>query len=203
MHTFDVDRLRFVNLEKAMALIEDGWLAQYRGTSWVSRTIQRATAGPHSHSAMLRRNNGTVDILELREFKGGRARTLEGEAHRYSGLIDVFSVSKSRFPEFDGEGAVAFMRRLTEQDYGYWGVLRIALRMFPFLWRFYSIKTHDVFDERRRRRIRPFCSHAVALAYTYGGHINPVPRLPSYLVTPNHLTHSLFFNYEFTVHSDD
>jgi hypothetical protein len=203
MNTFDVDRLKFVSLTHAMAVIEDGWLAQYRGTSWLSRTIQRATAGPHSHSAMLRRNNGTVDVLELRELKGGRARTLEGEAHRYSGLIDIFSVSQKRFPEFDGEGAVALMRRLTEQDYGYLPVIRIALRMVPFLWRFYPIKTHEVFDESSRRRIRPFCSHAVSLAYAHGGRVNPVRRLASYLVTPNHLTHSLLFNYEFTVHSDD
>ncbi|GAG35017.1 unnamed protein product, partial [marine sediment metagenome] len=188
--------------------IGNAWLAQYRGRGWISRAIQYATGGPHSHSAMLRRNPASVDVLELREFHGGRVRPLRAEVAKHPGRIDLFSPNACErwsgnhyddpASDWDAAGAVHYMELLAKLPYGYRSVLRIALRQAPLIWRLYPIETCDVICQQSRQ-IRPFCSHAVALALRLGGHVDCVPRLPDYLTTPNDLTHSLFFRYEFTL----
>lgn len=193
--------------DRAAPLIGNAWLAQYRGRGWISRAIQYATGGPHSHSALLRRNAASVDVLELRELHGGRVRPLRAEVAKHPGRIDLFSPnSGDRWTvnwdepdaSWDANGAVHYMELLATLPYGYRSVLRIALRQTPLLWRFYPIETCDVVCQRSCQ-IRPFCSHAVALALRLGGHVDCVPRLPDYLTTPNDLTHSMFFRYEFTL----
>jgi len=204
---FDAARPKLVTLSAAINRIGDAWLAQYRGAGFVSSLIKRATGGPHSHSAMLRRNlAGGVDVLELREFCGGRVRPLDQHVAQYPGRIDCFAPNAGNrwsWPDkpdcepFSARGAVAYMELLTRLDYGYRSVLRIALRKLPLAWRFYALTTDDVLNSGRN--VRPFCSHAVALAYRKGGFVDCVPRQPDYLTTPADLTRSMFFSYQFTL----
>lgn len=194
MH-FDLENLNYVTPQEAANRIESGWLAQFRGHSYLSTAIEYSTGGVHSHSAMLRCDyHGVVDVLEVR-IGGGRAVAFEDVAIEDSGLIDVFSIDKKRFPEYDGPGACDYMRRLTAKNYGYGCVLRLGMMRCPLLWRMFSF---DVGDEESYDKA-PFCSHAVCSAMRIGGGIDPVPRKPDFETTPNDLTRSLLFNYEFTV----
>lgn len=177
--------------------LQDGWIAQYRGYGYLSGLVQHGTGGCHSHSAMLCRVNGHVDVMELREFIGGRRQPLEGHVERWPGQIDVFSINRARFPEFNARGAVRYMRGLTARPYGYLGVSRLALRHVPLLWRFWPLVLQD-YDVLATRGA-PFCSHAVCTACRVGGGVDPVPRKADHLVSPNDLTWSLLFQYEFTL----
>jgi len=198
MRQFDPQKPRFVKLAEAAPIIGNAWLAQYRGSGLISRLIQYGTGGVHSHTAMFKRDcaTGCVDVLELREFIGGRSTPIDYQVQQYPGQIDVFSPDVERWPEFNPSLAVYYMRKLTCKPYGYWGVARLALQKVPLLWRCWPL---DVSDNPAKPCAAPFCSHAVVTAYREGGRVDPVPRKPDHLVTPNDLTWSLLFHYEFTL----
>ncbi len=199
---FDVHNPHWVTYEDALARIGQGWLGQYRGGLWgVSGLIRWGAAGaPHTHSAMFERTQLGVNVLELREFRGGRSLPLRNHVVDNPGRIDVFSPNAGRrWPQWDADGAVRVMRGLVGNGYGYRGILRLTLRHLPFVWRFLPVETRDVCLGERDKGVRPFCSHAIAIACQVGGHVDPVPRLPDYLVEPCHLTWSLFFRYEFSI----
>lgn len=196
MHDFNPKQPVYVSLAEAEGRVQDGWLAQFRGTGWLSQLIQYGSGGVHSHSAMLARVNGHVDVLEVVEWHGGRRKPLEYHVGRWPGVIDVFSFDRQRFAEFKPHDAVQAMRKLIIGDYGYWGVLRLALHKVPGVWRLWPLETNDLGSGTVGA---PFCSHAVVAACRLGGGIDPVPRKPDYLVSPNDLTTSLLFQYEFTV----
>lgn len=184
--------------EDVVGTLQDGWLAQFRGNSWLSQLIQYGTGGPHSHTGMLARTNGTVDLLEVREFYGGRRVPLEDQVRANPGRIDIFSPDLNRWPKACPKGAVETMRILTGRRYGYMGVARLALRKVPLLWRLWPISTDD--DSVLEDSVgAPFCSHAFTYAWRVGGELDPTPRKPDYMVSPNDLTWSMFFSYEFTL----
>lgn len=202
MKHFDIHNPIFVSPREAAERIQSGWLAQYRGSSLVSSWIRLVTGGVHSHSAMFERGDYGVNVLEIREFKGGRSLPLERHVLENPKRIDVFSPAVARFPEWNGHAAVGVMRLLTIQDYGYWSILYLLLRHLPLIWRCFPLSTDDVLLSETKN-IRPFCSHAVALACQSGGNVDVVPRLPAHEVTPAHLTWSLLWDYQFTIGSDE
>lgn len=196
MGKFDPVNLKFVSLDEAKDRIQSAWIGQFRGRSYLSRLIQWRTSSVHSHSAMFRRTfSGEVDVLELREFVGGRTKTLEYHAAESERLIDVFSCNAGiRWPHFKPQTACETMRFLCDRRYGHWNVAKLGLRKVPGLWRLFPIENKDIEGGKQQ----PFCSHAVAWATTCGG-VDPVPNCPDYLVTPGMLTTSLFYEYQFTI----
>lgn len=193
--SFDVARPYLLPIGRAE--LRSGDLAQFRGRGLVSSWIRWATHGVHSHSGMVRVDTeGNVDLLEVREFIGGRAIPLEAAVERAPGRIDIFRPRVDRWPEYSVARAVEMMRIITSRRYGYLGVTRLALQRIPFVWRLFPIETRDVIDGRSSQA--PFCSHAVAIACRAGG-VDPVPRKPDYLVTPADLTWSLLFDYVCTL----
>lgn len=200
---FDVNAPLWVSPVFAESRIQDAWLGQFASDGWISRVIRYGTQGVHSHSAMfLRNNDSTVDILELREFKGGRRKTFQYHMGQ-AGRIDVFSPDLQKWSELSPQGAVSAMRRLTDCNYGWFGIWRMAARRIPLLWRCYPPTTDDRLPFEGKPIRQPFCSHAVSLAMQLGGGVDPVPRCPNYLVTPSQLTYSLLYNYEFSIASPD
>jgi hypothetical protein len=196
---------RWVKPEYAEANIGNGWLIQYRGgRNFVSNAIRWAASGsPHTHSSMayVRTSNGQriVEILEMREFKGGLIKPLKDHTFRFDGRMDVFSIDTQRFPEYDFDEAVRCMIELTTRRYGYRGVIKILARKIPFLWRLVPVDISDVLTREEADGVRPFCSMAVAIANQLGGGVDPVLRLPHYLVEPAHLTQSHLYKYEFSI----
>ena len=155
---------------------------------------------------MFRRHPHTknrIDILEMREFHGGRIEELRSYVHNQSAEIDIFRIDPERWPDFDGAAAVAHMLTITtgprSRNYSYWSIFRILIRKMPVLWRAFTATTDD---ELSRGNYTGFCSHCVAEAHRVGGGVDPVPRLPDHWVDPNHLTRSLLYNYHGTVRAD-
>lgn len=96
--------------------------------------ISVAGRGIHSHAAKAAWWDNDLFCLEVREFHGGRAVTLESQVERWPGRIDVFRANADdRWPEYDRRGAVAVMRRFAGCDYGYWNVFKTALTHVPVL----------------------------------------------------------------------
>lgn len=196
---FDPNFPHYVPAIEMQKVIGNAWIAQFRGAGIISRLIQYTTGGVHSHSAMLRRNNGHVDVLELREFHGGRARPLVDTVRDFPGQIDVFSPDLKRWPEFQAKNATEVMRYFTGRKYSYWGVCRLFMQRVPVIRRLWPLdmSDHDIADADNVGA--PFCSHAVCAATRIGGGVDPVPRLRDDLVTPSTLTWSLFYKYEGTL----
>lgn len=192
---FDPRDPLLVSYERARLVLRNGDLAQFRSRSLLSYLIRVGSFGVHSHSAMIRRNgNDRIDLLEMYEFAGGRARPLEACVAEAPGLIDIFRPNKSRWPELDLQGATDHMRLLTGKRYGRAGLLMLAgMRAIGlrFLMHGRVYNTNDTEQSDRP----PFCSHAVCEAYRVGGGVDPVPCTPDYMVTPAQLTTSLLFQY--------
>jgi hypothetical protein len=196
---FDVDNPFWVTPEFAEPRINSGWIGQCSSDTSISRLIRYGTQGAHSHSMMFVRNGGNrLDVLEVREFHGGRRKTFNFHTKQV-GQVDVFSPDIERWPEFNPEGAALAMRDMVDYDYGWAGVFQMLLRRTPFLWYLYKTDTIDELPHEQESPRQPFCSHAVSLATHRGGGVDPVPRSPHWLVTPNMLTRSMFFRYEFTL----
>jgi len=204
MKHFTFDEMRSITPEAAANEIQNGWLIQYRGAAGiVSNAIRWASSGqPHTHSALahvFENGKKNVNVLEMREFRGGRSLPFEYHVEKFGGRMDVFSLNKDRFPVYDANGTIEVMRDLVTRGYGYDNVAALALRHLPFIWRFFPVDITDVLNPNELKNVRPFCSHAIAFAMQLGGNVDPVLRLPAYLVEPSHLTNSHCFNYEFTV----
>ena len=194
---FDPNNPNLVPWREVEHLVQDGWLAQFRGREWLSRLIMAVSNGVHSHSAMLRRVNGNghqIDILDIDEARDGAALPFEQVLKTYSGQIDLFAPDQDRWMYFSARGAVNHMRILTGRKYGRRGILRLYAMKFPIVRLFFGASTDDLLDASAQ----PFCSHAVTTAYRVGGGVDPVPNRPDHLVSPADLTSSLFFSYRFT-----
>lgn len=199
MAEFDPQNLNVVRYAAAVPELRNGDLALFRSKSWHSNLIKIGSLGIHSHAAMLRINgDDRIDLLEMVEGAGGRAKPLRARVQEQSGQCDIFRPDTDRWPELDLAGATAYMRDLTGLDYGTWGVMLLAgLRMAGL--RFLLARRAREFDDARESGQAPFCSHAVSTAYRIGGGVDPVPRKPDYLVTPADLCCSLLFQYHLTL----
>jgi hypothetical protein len=183
-------------LSEAEPVIGNGWIALYRGSGVISKIIQAYTGGPYSHAAMIRKNNGHCDVLELREFYGGRAVTLQSQVESFPGSIDVYSPNMICWPEYQHRNAVEVMRYLTGRKYGYLAVARLALMRLPLMRMIWPLYLDDPDITDHAKVGAPNCSHAVCAACRLGGGVDPVPRKPDHLVTPNDLSWSLLFKFE-------
>lgn len=190
---FDWRRPTLRSIEDA-ALIP-GDLVQFRGRGLVASWIRWVTMGVHTHSGIVTRNGTGPDLLEIREFIGGRRIPISAAVAQAPGRIDVFRPREAF--NVNTLGVVRVMREITAKEYGYWGIARLALQRVPIVWRLCRVSTSDVMDRRKDRA--PFCSHAVAIAYHLGGGVDPCPRKPDHLVTPADLTWSLLFDYHCTL----
>lgn len=189
--------VRQVTLAEAEREIEDGWIALYRGQSFVSRWIQYSTLGVYSHAAMLCRENGHVDVLELREWHGPRRLPLKWHVADSAGRIDVYAIDRSVFPGYRAREAVQVMRELTACSYSYRGVLTLGLRKLPFLRRFWALELED--DLTPAAVSAAFCSEAVAAADQFGGLVDAFPRKRNCQVTPVDLSQSPLRYLAFTI----
>ncbi len=188
----DPKQRKFVRLEEARNHIQDADLLLFRRRG----LIAIAGRGEHSHAAKAAWWDDDLFCLEIREFKGGRAVTLESQIDRHSGRIDVLEANNSdRWPEFDRTRATKFMRQLAGCDYGYAALLAAALLHLPLVRLVVKSEIDDTTIDRRP----PFCSQACAMADRIGGGVDPVPHLADRLTEPADLARSPFYRYRFTL----
>ena len=178
-----------------MRLLPRGSVAR-GGRGLVARCIGTAGRSEYTHAARAVWWGSDLFCCEVRELKGGRAVTLASQVRRFPNSIDVFEVNPgARWYEYDRHGAVRYIRRLAGCDYGYWGVLRAALRHVP-IWRF---RVRADADDSRADAEPPFCSQACAAADRIGGGVDPTPHLADRLTEPGDLARSPFYRYRFTL----
>jgi hypothetical protein len=184
--------LRFVTLAEARLQIADGDLLLFRRRGLISI----AGRGDHSHAAKAAWWGDDLFCLEVREWHGGRAVTLESQVKKYPGRIDLYHANPvNRWPEYDRTRSTQWMRRLAGCDYGYAAVLAAAMLHLPFMRMAVRAETLDDAIDRRP----PFCSQACAMTDRIGGGVDPVPHLADRLTEPADLARSPFYKYAFTL----
>lgn len=181
-----------VSLQVAKSSIQDGDLLLWRRRG----VISIAGRGRHTHAAKAAWWGDDLFCLEIREFHGGRAVTLESQVLKFPAQIDVFEVNPdNRWPSYDANGATCAMRRKAGQQYGYANLAGAALLHLPFVRCFIKPNTND----EELFRLPEFCSQACASADRVGGGVDPVPNLNDRLTEPADLARSPFYRYRFTL----
>jgi hypothetical protein len=179
-------------LAEARSRISDADLLLFRRRS----PISIAGRGTHSHAAKAAWWEGELFCVEVREWHGGRAVTLESQVNKFPNRIDVYHANpQNRWPEYDRTRSTTMMRRLAGCDYGYAAVLAAAMLHLPLIRLAVRATTEDDAIDRRP----PFCSQACAMADRIGGGVDPVPHLADRLTEPADLARSPFYEYAFTL----
>ena len=188
---------KFVSLSNARAQLFDGDLLLFRRRRFsLGSLIAIAGRGVHSHAAKVAWWGEEPFCVEVREWYGGRAVTLESQVRKYPGRIDVFRTNPDfRWPRYDRLASIRYMRRLAGCDYGYASILQAALLHLPLV-RLWAATSQD--DQAVERR-PPFCSQAVVMADRVAGGIDPVPHLADRLTEPSDLAQSPFYQYQMTL----
>jgi hypothetical protein len=188
------DATRFMTLAEAKLRIADGDLLLFRRPS----LIAIAGRGVHSHAAKAAWWGDELFCVEVREWHGGRAVTLESQVRKFPRRIDVYRTNPAnRGPEYDRTRSITMMRRLAGCDYGYAAVLAAAMLHLPCV----RMAVRAEVDDRAIDRRPPFCSQACAMADRVGGGVDPVPHLADRLTEPADLARSPFYEYAFTLTS--
>ncbi len=183
---------QFATLVDARSQIADGDLLLFRHRG----PIAIAGRGEHSHAAKAAWWGDDLFCLEVREWHGGRAVTLESQVKKFPGRMDVYHTNPAnRWPEYDRTRATTMMRRLAGCDYGYAAVLAAAMLHLPFI----RMAARADTDDRAIARRPPYCSQACAMVDRLGGGVDPVPHLADRLTEPADLARSPFYEYTFTL----
>jgi hypothetical protein len=181
-----------VSLAEVRGDVADGDLLLFRRRGLISI----AGRGDHSHAAKAAWWDRDLFCLEVREWHGGRAVTLDSQVDKFPGRIDIYRANAhERWPEYDRARATKFMRRLAGCDYGYAAVLAAAMLHLPVI----RLAVRAELDDSAIDRRPPFCSHACAMADRIGGGVDPVPHLADRLTEPADLARSPFYQYKFTL----
>src|SRR3954465_5774364 len=99
---------QFMPLAEARPRISDADLLLFRRCS----PISIAGRGTHSHAAKAAWWEGDLFCVEVREWHGGRAVTLESQVHKFPNRIDLYHANpQNRWPEFDRTRSTTMMRR--------------------------------------------------------------------------------------------
>jgi hypothetical protein len=186
-----------VPYDRAQREIRDADLLLFRrGRGLVDRMIAASGRSLYVHAAMAAWWRDDLMCLETLQLRDGRAVCLAGQVARFPGRWDVYETNPDDRLPFDRVAAVRTMKRFTGTRYGWWNVLRIALRRLPIARWLVRPVTDDLADGTHP----PFCSQAVAIACRAGG-VDPVPNLADRLTEPGDLARSPFFRYRFTLAS--
>lgn len=189
-----------MTLTEAEPMLENGDVLAWRANSLIGAMIARSEASRYSHAGMVCRCcEDTLMVAEVREFKGGRIVTLSSQVLLYPGQIDVFKIDTDRYPEFDRDGAVRHMIQYAGQEYGYWGVAKLALVHIPFIRHRVTASMDDLYVDE----LPAFCSQAVSGACRLGGGVDPVKHRSDNSTEPGHLPASLLFRYLCTLQGVD
>src|SRR2546423_827647 len=121
---------RLVQLAHARHRISDGDLLLFRRRNLISI----AGRGTHSHAAKAGWWDGELFCLEVREWHGGGAVTLESQVKKFPPRNDVYHTTPAnRWPEYDRARAATSMQPLAGCDYGFAPYLPAAIRRLPYI----------------------------------------------------------------------
>ena len=178
--------------DEIRASIPDGALLLFRGTSRVSRIIQRASRGSYSHAGIAVWARGVLLCCENREFRGGRAVTLRSQVHAFPGLIDCYRLSHPTAYSADQiDRLCQCMLRKGGNPYGWRTILRAIGLRTPIVWHWVADPTDD---EAHTIGLGQDCSESASDCYR-ATLADPVPNLSDVATDPSDLSRSQMFSY--------
>lgn len=214
-----MDKRCIIPYTDALSLFEDADILLFRGNSWISYLIKKASSGYYSHAAITswnRDENGKklgLEVLEYREFIGSRASSFKNYIEKNSGLIDVYRaypvrqemsfdcdkyIIKTQLKKIDTRAIVNEFRELTGLPYGYRAIWEMAKRQIVFL-RWFN--NPDYFEDDRKMPKYPVCS--TVIAYLYQKYYSDLLKYQSTaFMSPSSLAQSPLLSYMFTITKD-
>jgi hypothetical protein len=195
-----LNELKHCTLEEAVGekVLKDVDLLQFRSPTpkWrhpIAGYINIVGRSPYSHSAMFTWNGPNRDeptTLEVREWHGGRVKSLEWQVEQNDGMIDVYrpctvlQMPNGTLARLQPDRAVEEMKKFAKRgEYGYRGILAAFMRHAPLSRFFMPTEVDDSLD----KGWPPFCSQAYATALRLS-FTDLMPNAPDYLVYPGDLT---------------
>lgn len=181
-------------LEDICHLMQNGDGLWFAGRSLHSWIIRIGTVSNVSHACLLKRAVGSsindphaLRILDMVGGTGCRDASLLADVVTFPGQYYWAPVNRDRFPEFDGDGAVAEAEKEVKKGtpYGMRSVLTEAMFHYPFIrvaaywWNHHRFENEGAWTERH-----PYCSMGQSQWWTRGGNVDPVPGLVPQLTSP-------------------
>lgn len=207
----------YIKYEDAVDKIQEGDVLLFRGISWASWIIKKASDGLYSHcgiASFVYDNKGQrigLECIEFKEWKGSRAISLENYVQENSGIIDVFRPSPTHtLLEYDkakdevkrvkyffvGRDITTNFRKLTGLPYGWSRIWWLAQLRLPFLrWLAHDESYIDILKEKH---IYPVCSTVVAYLF-HKYYTDLVYYRSDEYTEPSDLARSPLLNYLFTI----
>ena len=197
----------------AKPLIREADVLLFRGNSIWSKIIRKFTQSPYSHAGLASWHNGSnlLELIEFKEWKGGRCVNLQRVVEEYRGQIDVYrpATFKQKWEFYPLNNYVAkrwipleprkitnTMRKLTGLPYGWkriWWFTKqklIGLRLF--------YKESDIINDTVGKIVEPVCSTAVAHSFSTHN-FDLVHNRADNWMEPNHIGMSPLLSYVFTL----
>lgn len=196
-------------------LIKEGDILLFRGSGFIAFFIKSFTNNPYTHIGLASYHNGKnlLELIEIREFYGGRSVNLASQLKKNPNNIDVYRISspvyeyKSKLDsegnlqieqlklEYNGRVVSNALRFLTGISYGYKRIFEIWLRHAPVLRLFVP------WDFQENKDVYPICSSAISYVirenFTDLVHFSPDKR-----TSPGDISKSPLTNYMFTILKD-
>ena len=195
--------MNIIPYSEALPLIQEADILLFRGKGIISWLIKRYGSGVHSHVGIAHWDNGNLQCVEFREFKGGRSVSLKTQVDNSPFGIDVFRAAKRVDYENDSYvlddmtkfNITTIMLKLTGLPYGWKNIWKLFKHYLPFC----RLAPQNIKDNNATKIF--VCSTAAAYAYRTS-YIDPVPYLADSAVTPSDLARSSLFQYQFTIQKD-
>ena len=195
--------MNIIPYSEALPLIQEADILLFRGKGIISWLIKRYGSGVHSHVGISHWDNGNLQCVEFREFKGGRSVSLKTQVDNSPFGIDVFRAAKRVDYENDSYvlddmtkfNITTIMLKLTGLPYGWKNIWKLFKHYLPFC----RLAPQNIKDNNATKIF--VCSTAAAYAYRTS-YIDPVPYLADSAVTPSDLARSSLFQYQFTIQKD-
>ena len=195
--------MNIIPYSEALPLVQEADILLFRGKGIISWLIKRYGSGVHSHVGIAHWDNGNLQCVEFREFKGGRSVSLKTQVDNSPFGIDVFRAAKRVDYENDSyifddsvkSKITTIMLKLTGLPYGWKNMWKLVKHYLPF----YRLAPQNIKDNNATKIF--VCSTAAAYAYRTS-YIDPVPYLADSAVTPSDLARSSLFEYQFTLQKD-
>ena len=185
-----------------------------RGKGIVSQIISKITRSPYTHVGLAswsgNPKESVLEMVEFKEFRGGRTSSLAYQATQYPNRIDVYRavpcidtlspfMGKSGFQvntiikSMNGRNITNFIRRQTGKPYSMWHIGKFAISWLPFTRWLLPYNTDDTLENDGY-----VCSIIVCCAFKHN-YTDLVKNLPDSWCRPVDISQSALLTYLFTI----
>jgi hypothetical protein len=162
----------------AKPLIKDGDILLFEGTTLPAWALKSVAESKYSHVGIASWAGNTLECVEMKEFKGGRAVNLRNYVRQKNGLITVYrAISPAKvvtydfvdgeliynetLVEYDGFAVSQCMREHTAEHYGWKSILWMSLRHLPGM-RLFVLRDENSLDDEIIKSRDFVCSTVVS-----------------------------------------